>query len=147
MGCSKILNSFLQDDQGVIPDWMKKGIQMTNNEKDILLEQLQKLKEILNAERKLTAERETLFASAKDALQTAEQKLEESVASFRQLRKNRKDKENVKDLIDSSNETFEKNMKYMTATKEKFGIQKQVATLVAAQTEKEEKQLETRKNA
>lgn len=133
----KILNSFLQEDEGVIPDWMKKGVKMTTNEKNILLEQLAKLKEILEQEKKLTGEKETLLASFKDSLQIAEQKLDESVISYRSLRENRKD-ENVQSFIDSSNDIFSKNVKFMNSTKEKFDLTDSVASLVEKQNKKEE---------
>jgi len=143
----KILNSFLQDDKGVIPEWMQKGVEMTTTQKNILLEQLEKLKEILEAERKLTAERETLLASTTETLQSAEVKLEESVASYRELRENRKDKEKVQGVINSSNEIFTKNQKFMANAKEKFGLSEHVRVLVKAQEEKEEKILIKKENA
>jgi len=143
----KILNSFLQDDKGVLPQWMQKGVEMTNNEKKILLEQLEKLKEILEAERKLTAERETLLASTSETLQSAEAKLEESVVSYRLLRENRKDVDNIQTMIDSSNEVFKKNEKFMNNAKEKFGLSEPVRTLVKAQEEKENKLRIKKENA
>lgn len=133
----KILNAFLHDDEGIRPDWMNKGIQMSNNEKTILLEQLEKLKELLEEERKTTIEQETFLASSKDMLQKAQIKLEESVTSYRFLRENRKG-ENVQNFIDSSNEIFSKNSKFMNEIKEEFEVNDIVDEFVEEEKKKYE---------
>jgi len=140
----KILNSFLQDDEGVLPEWMKKGVQMTKAEKTEMMEQLQALKQLLLEEQKLTAERETLLASCKDSLSDAQQRLEESVTAFRTLRDNRKDQDNVQSLVESTNQVFEKNNNWMRRVKDEFEIHEQVQALVDRQQEKEQARRENR---
>jgi len=144
----KILNSFLQDDEGVLPDWMKKGVQMTKDEKNEMMEQLQQLRQLLLEEQKLTAERETLLASCKDSLSSAQQRLEESVGAFRTLRENRKDTtDNVQCFVDSTNQVFERNSNWMKKVKDQFEIHEQVQALVERQQEKEQVRRENRQAA
>lgn len=133
----KILNAFLHEDEGVIPDWMKKGVKMTNNEKNILLEQLEKLKEILEEEKKVTLESETFLNSSKNMLQMAENKLDESVTAYRSLRENRKSQD-VQSFIDSSNNIFSENEKFMNKIRDEFEVGDIVDEYVEAQKKRDE---------
>ena len=134
----RILNSFLgQNNEGVLPDWMNKGVEMSKDEKTEMFAQLDALKRLLAEEQSLTAERETLLASCKDALLVARQKLEESTSSFRVLREHRKDGENVKGFVEQTEEVFERNKGFMNKTAEQFGLQEQVQALSEKQITKE----------
>jgi|ERR1712100_42101 len=134
----KILNSFLRDDEGVIPQWMRKGVEMTRDEKKLFLLQLKELKELLEAERQLTAERETILAESKDALQLAEKKLDESVTAYRTLRENRKNPDNeiVQGYVEEVNSIFNNSSAFMEKTKKKFDLEDSVKELVEVQGRK-----------
>merc|ERR1712100_785671 len=115
---------------------MRKGVEMTRDEKKLFLLQLKELKELLEAERQLTAERETILAESKDALQLAEKKLDESVTAYRTLRENRKNPDNeiVQGYVEEVNSIFNNSSAFMEKTKKKFDLEDSVKELAESRS-------------
>mmetsp|Transcript_1963 Transcript_1963/g.7085 ORF Transcript_1963/g.7085 Transcript_1963/m.7085 type:complete len:448 (+) Transcript_1963:57-1400(+) len=116
----KILSAFLQSDAEISPDWMEESRAMSEDEKKQLLSKIEELRQVLEEEQRLTAERKEILAKATAAHESVQEGLNESRSALTALQEGEGGE--LGGLADKAEAAFEKTANLVEDIKETYGI-------------------------